>query len=63
MRGEQRVTEIMSDTPSGPNSTVVCPVCESERIERLGDSAGELDYRCLDCEAEFDEEGGRGIIA
>jgi transposase-like protein len=53
----------MSDTPSGPDATVICPACESERIERLGDSAGDLDYRCLDCGTEFDEEGGRGIIA
>ena len=53
----------MSDTPSGPDATVVCPACESERIERLGDSANDLDYRCLDCGAEFDEDGGREIIA
>ena len=62
-RGEHRIDTSMSDTPSGPDATVVCPACESERIERLGDSAGDLDYRCLDCGAEFDEDGGREIIA
>jgi transposase-like protein len=53
----------MNETPGGPDATVVCPACGSERTERFGDIAGGLDYRCLDCGTEFDEEGGRGIIA
>jgi transposase-like protein len=40
-------------------TTPVCPACESERVEAIDPAASPLEYRCLDCGAEFDESGGR----
>jgi tRNA(Ile2) C34 agmatinyltransferase TiaS len=51
----------MNDNDSGlsgaEGNEVVCPVCESVDTEEV--AGGGLDYRCLDCGAEFDPSGGR----
>jgi len=47
----------MSDVPGAEGGSTVCPVCDSENTEKIGERG--LEYRCLDCEAEFDPSGGR----
>ena len=50
----------MSDESGGPNEAVVCPACDSVRIERIrpADSA----FRCQNCGSEFDAEGGPIVV-
>ena len=45
------------------DDALVCPVCESARIEDITTAGGTvgLTYRCQDCGAEFDETGGRVV--
>jgi transposase-like protein len=40
-------------------TTIVCPACGSENVETLpGEgAAGTPEYRCLDCDREFDASG------
>lgn len=51
------MTDNDSDVPGAAGGETVCPVCDSTTIEEAVD--GDLDYRCLDCGAEFDPSGGR----
>lgn len=51
------MNESSSDVPGAEGGETVCPVCDSTNTEKVVD--GELDYRCLDCGAEFDPSGGR----
>ena len=49
--------ETMSDVPGAEGGSTVCPVCDSENTEKIGERG--LEYRCLECNAEFDPSGGR----
>ena len=51
------MSEPPSDVVGADGDTGVCPVCDATTIEKTID--GDLDYRCLDCGAEFDSTGGR----
>ena len=47
--------------PGAEGDDTICPVCDSERTEEREAATGmdELSHRCLDCDAEFDDSGGR----
>ena len=47
--------------PGAEGDETICPVCDSERTEEREEATGmgELSHRCLDCDAEFDDSGGR----
>ena len=49
--------------PDPSDEALVCPVCESARSEDITVAGGTegLTYRCQDCDAEFDETGGRVV--
>ena len=57
--------ETVRDTPDDMTATLVCPACESERVETLpGEGvAEEPEYRCLDCGTFFDAGGGEPPLA
>jgi transposase-like protein len=50
-------SESGSDVSGATGDETVCPVCDSANTEEI--AGGDLDYRCLDCGAEFDPTGGR----
>ena len=47
--------------PGAEGDGTTCPVCDSDRTEEREVTTGlrELSYRCLDCDAEFDDTGAR----
>lgn len=51
------MSEDPSDVPGAEGGETVCPICDSTDTETIVD--GELNYRCLECGAEFDSSGGR----
>jgi transposase-like protein len=55
----------MRDTPDDMTPTVACPACESENVETLpaAGADGDSEYRCLNCETEFDIGGGEPPLA
>ena len=49
-------SESSSDVSGAAGGETVCPVCDGTDTEEIG---GDLDYRCLACDVEFDPSGGR----
>jgi DNA-directed RNA polymerase subunit RPC12/RpoP len=49
----------MTDVPGAEGGSTICPVCDAENTEEI--EGGGLDYRCLECDAEFDPSGGRVV--
>lgn len=46
----------MRDTANDMTSTVVCPNCKADTVERQ--PLDEYEYRCLQCGTMFDAAGG-----
>jgi hypothetical protein len=54
------MSDPLNDVSQAEGDAVLCPFCDSANIEEfVGDPDLGLDYRCLDCGAEFDPTGGR----
>ena len=49
----------MTNVPGAEGGSTACPVCGSQNTEEIERGDQGLNYRCLECDAEFDASGGR----